>query len=265
MRQVAAIACLLALLASGSTAAEKEVDRPYDKGGPLAWWTFNEGAGTQAADSSGNGLTSTLKSQYGNPESRWRADGQLGSALDFTDGYWVEMPNDARLAIADRITISAWVQASSPGENSFMRIVSKKETSESASGYELVYNLSSGVLDLLGGGADFARAEDVWIGDGAWHHVAATANGTQARIYVDGVDRTTDGTIGRITAGPTRLEIGRRTGTLFTWWYRSIDDLRLFDRTLTADDVRYLFNDGKEKKAKKPKQEKQQNPPVGKG
>lgn len=265
MRHVAAIACLITLLAGLLTAAEKDVDRTYNKGGPIAWWTFDESAGTQAADSSGNALTATLKSLYGNPASRWRADGQLGSALDFTDGYWVEMPNDARLAIADRITISAWVQASSPGENSFMRIVSKKESSESASGYELVYNLSSGVLDLLGGGDDFARASGVWIGDGAWHHVAATANGTQARIYVDGVDRTTDDTIGRITAGPTRLEIGRRTGTPFTWWYRSIDDLRLFDRTLSQDDVLYLFNDGKEKKAQKAKKEKNVSPPVGKG
>ena len=60
--------CLMGVLASVSQAAE-----------PVAWWKFDDGAGTTAADSSGNGYDGTV-----NGNATW-AEGKHGSALAFEE------------------------------------------------------------------------------------------------------------------------------------------------------------------------------------
>ena len=69
-----------------------------------AWWKFDDGSGTIAADSSGNGLDGTLE---GGPQ--WVA-GQLGDALQFNgSGSRVVAPN---IPFNSRsFTVMMWVNA----------------------------------------------------------------------------------------------------------------------------------------------------------
>ena len=85
----------------------------------VGYWKFDEGSGTTAVDSSGQGNDGTLK---GAPE--W-AVGQLGDALDF-DGSsdYVEVPHNPSLSITEAITIAAWSYMST-GASGEMAIVSK--------------------------------------------------------------------------------------------------------------------------------------------
>ena len=48
----------------------------------VGWWTFDEGSGSVAADSSGNGNDGTL-----NGPVEWTPDGKLGGAMKFTGPY----------------------------------------------------------------------------------------------------------------------------------------------------------------------------------
>jgi len=71
--------------------------------------------------------------------------------------------------------------------------------------------------------------------DGMWHHVAVTFFGTTTKIYIDGIDRALDyDTVEDINIS-SLLNIGHEAGIfLFTG---SLDDVRIYNRALTASDI----------------------------
>jgi len=75
--------------------------------------------------------------------------------------------------------------------------------------------------------------------DGAWHHVAVTFLGTTTKIYIDGIDRALDyDTVEDINIS-SLLNIGHEAGGfLFTG---SLDDVRIYNRALTATDILELL------------------------
>src|SRR4030042_2336392 len=81
-----------------------------------AYWKFDEGSGTTAFDSSGNGNNGNL---IGDP--KWAA-GKYGGALEFNGNDYVDCGNGASLNIRDQITITFWfkVQAFSNTWEAFL-------------------------------------------------------------------------------------------------------------------------------------------------
>ncbi len=70
----------------------------------VAHWKLDDGAGTTAIDSSGNGNNGVLT---GNPQ--W-AVGKLGGALDFDgNGDYVDCGNAQIFSITDAFTLTVWV------------------------------------------------------------------------------------------------------------------------------------------------------------
>ena len=76
----------------------------------VAHWEFDDGSGTTALDSSGNGYDATL---FGNPV--W-VPGQIGGALEFdgTDDY-VDLPISSLLSSLTNSTFAIWVDFSNAG------------------------------------------------------------------------------------------------------------------------------------------------------
>ena len=76
--------------------------------GLVGRWTFDEGKGTIAHDSSGRGNHGTVMGG-----AKW-AEGRIGGALEF-DGQddFVSIPNESRFDITGSITISAWIRVES--------------------------------------------------------------------------------------------------------------------------------------------------------
>ena len=76
--------------------------------GLVAHWEFDDGSGTNAVDSSGNGHDGTLQ---GDPQ--W-VDGMIGSgalSFDGSDGL-VDVGHDESLSMTDDLTITVWVKVS---------------------------------------------------------------------------------------------------------------------------------------------------------
>lgn len=75
---------------------------------------------------------------------------------------------------------------------------------------------------------------------GSWHHIVGTYDGTSIQIYRDGTLIETvnhPGSIGFAT-GPLRLGVWSST-----YWNGSIDDLRIYDRVLSAAEITALANE----------------------
>ena len=217
--------------------------------GLVAQWHLDNVTGGATPDSSGNGLTGLEVNGALVP------GGRFASALHTTnpnDGFTVL---DSPLLEPQQVTVLAWVKKSAPF-NVFRTIVSKGSDS---CGLNESFALDTGpdgglrFLAFQGGSSYAAVASAVApasIWNNEWHAVAGTFDGTTARLYVDGVQ------IGSASAPvpgggihyglqENRLAVGRfpqgspcdPNGFQFVG---AIDEVRLYNRALTAAEVSYL-------------------------
>ncbi len=202
--------------------------------GLVGYWTFDEGQGTTAFDSSGNGLDGTL---MGNP--KW-VSGQVGGALDFdgNDDY-VQIPDDPLLALTKEITIAAWtnMRATASGE---MAIVSKGGWAANDLPYELT-ETSGGVIYWQfynDAGRDSCAPDSPKAAE--WHHIAATYDGASFKCYIDGVLAEEWAYAGAMPVNTAAVNIGRRSrgGTMFNGL---IDDVAIYNRALSVDEIQSIM------------------------
>jgi hypothetical protein len=200
--------------------------------GLVGHWTLDEGSGSVANDSSGQGNTGTL-----NNSPAWVA-GKFKSALSF-DGtnQYVSIGNAASLQLSTG-TASAWVKSSSCSSG-FCAIVLK----QFAYGAFIV---SSGDLIIYDWGNGATRDTGINIADGKWHHIAfsfqdGVTNGSV--VYLDGLPVLT--TTIAIFGQDTEVEIGRGgpNGGATQPLNGSVDDVRIYNRALTPAEVSMLYNE----------------------
>ena len=157
--------------------------------GAFAYWTFDEGSGQTAADSSGNGYDGTLGSTAaveGNDPTWSCVTG--GNALDFDGGDQV-LVGDYDLLNA--ISISAWINWDAVTDDD--GIVSKRTSTEVNGNWALRMDgrSASGLLEWMVWTGDDASQKfysTSAIGTDAWTHVVLTfdeATNT-AKFYISG-------------------------------------------------------------------------------
>ena len=212
---------------------------PSGTPGPIGSWSFGEGAGTTAADATGNGLAGTLMNG-----AAWVA-GRIGTAvgLDGVDDY-VEVPHVPALD-AYPLTVSAWVRTTTGGLSG----VVNKYLPSSLDGYQIFVNGGSLCAWYFRDASNY-----VWDGtscslavpgraDGQWHHVAFVVDAAGGRLYVDGSLAATRAWTG--TPGPASttasLSFGRYPGIATPYLPGAIDEVRLYARALSAAEVTALF------------------------
>jgi len=206
-------------------------------------WKFDEGSGTIAYDSSGNGNDGTLQ---GDPQ--WVA-GIIGSgalSFDGTDGY-VEIGDDASLNLTDALTITIWVKVNDL--DTFYFLVCKQPSGTARDGfpgnYEFRIELNTGALQFghqETEGEQFTfYTSDSSIAVEQWYHIAvAVTNGGLVEFYIDGVaagsaEQSTN--FGVLNDKPVR--IGGRTD-LYSFFNGLLDDVRLYDRALSQAEIKKL-------------------------
>jgi hypothetical protein len=156
-----------------------EYEPPLLDFGLIAWWRFDEGAGTNVVDSSGNGVNGSFANGVWVP-------GRLGYALSFTSPGSVVFGDNELLDGVVPMTLSFWFKpttAFAPGNPATFAY--DKRTSPSDLG--LLIHLLAGKIevhrDLLGEvdnqGAVFPA--------GQWVHYAVTINNSRVEAYTNGV------------------------------------------------------------------------------
>jgi hypothetical protein len=211
------------LYAQSSQAVIKNASR-----GLVAHWTFEEGAGTTTADKTGNGNTGALTNGP-----TWSA-GKYGKAVSF-DGT-----NDyvgTTLTIGKTFTWSAWFKAASFG--SFQNIMDVGNPN-----YMLVLTSSNSLgfwsADGMSGGAlgTSALSADTWYhvtfvreGDSITNGYKAYFNGAYTGAANTGTWSSTD-----------YFVIGGRTDGQGQYFPGVIDDVRVYNRALSAQEVLNLYN-----------------------
>ena len=106
--------CLVSLVFVGGLTVTKPAQAEL-----VGWWRLDEGSGTMAFDSSGNGNDARFE---GSPV--WAQAGRLGSALKFNGSSdYLAAPDSESLDInGDQLSIAAWINGEDwPGANHAVR------------------------------------------------------------------------------------------------------------------------------------------------
>jgi outer membrane protein assembly factor BamB len=213
--------------------------------GLVGYWSFDEGRGTTAHDTSGNLNDGTI---YG---ANW-TDGKFGKALSF-DGIddYVAVPGSPSLNnISDAVTIAAWVKLEQVPTEAYELI--------SAGGYS--YVAYAYVADPAGVRFNFGRVTAPGVGDdlqqefwkqyGAtlpylpynqWYHVVWMYDSSgYAAIYVNGKPyANTTLMSGKIYSFGGSLTIDARN------LHKGIlDEVRIYNRTLSQQEIRAVAGSG---------------------
>ena len=209
-----------------------------------AHYAFDEGSGTTATDSSGNNSDGTITG------ATWTT-GKISGALNFDGNDYVTIPS----MNYDEISVSAWFNKNASGTNVIFGGCRYNANVQLQEGFDLYFNSgtpnrlrfvvvtrnTSGTRTVKDATKDFTDS------NGSWYHVVGTYNKTtgEQKLYVDGqlVDTQTH------PSGNVIVPLTERNymaiGTRYTDWgfFRGIiDDIRIYNRALSAQEVLSLFN-----------------------
>lgn len=196
----------------------------------VSYWSFDEGSGDTAAD----GVGSNDAALVGDPT--W-TDGYSGQALQFdgTDDYV-----DAGASVLDTASdysVSAWVKFDD--FNGFQTVVSQDAASDSA--FFLQY---SGADDRLAFSTSELRALDNEPPEtGRWYHMVGVMENYRNRmkLYVDGDLVASEPYDGNLASnGNTVIARGKFGGNQVDFTNGVIDEVRVFEKALSADEVSEL-------------------------
>ncbi|MBI4424733.1 MAG: hypothetical protein HY554_13455, partial [Elusimicrobia bacterium] len=191
-------------------------------------WHFDEGAGTQAPDSSG-AYTASFQGPAG-----W-GSGRFGGGLVFNG-------NGGRVALAkagldSMAALQFWFKCSAPTD----ALVGKgPPTAPPAdSGYYVAGGCSSLrlVIPDAGGTLHGDAASMPVPSDGQWHFYTGTYDGTEIRQYLDGVPKTAFPRAGAVVPNADPLYVGPEYDRLGGKGRFAIDELRVLSSTLSASQI----------------------------
>ncbi|MCU7809751.1 MAG: DUF4347 domain-containing protein, partial [Candidatus Thiodiazotropha sp. (ex Notomyrtea botanica)] len=201
--------------------------------GLVGHYGFEEGSGTTAIDASATGNNGTLVS------SPVYATGQVGNyALSFNGDFdRVEAPDSPATSFGlSDFGVSFWFNSTFMGASG--RFLGDMDGGD---GYVFYTTGVGDVVFEVTSGFDNVVLTANGLFDGNWHHVTGTVSGPDWMLYVDGglVDSIHDGFFGSIDNSNT-LRIGA-SSAIHNEYDGLIDDIRIYDRTLTPTDINELF------------------------
>ena len=206
-------------------------------GVPTLYWTFS--SLTDVTKESASNTSCTL-----NGNATYTANGKFGGGLlldgsgDFVSCGSSTLTN---LPIGNsNYTISVWVKSAALQNNggyigwgeygSGNRVNAFRTNMDGIQNYwwgnDLIHN--SYALNLLN----------------QWHHAVVNYNGTNRTIYFDGALLKTDTPNATLNSTTSNFAIGRTAPMYVEFFNGTLDDLSIWNRALTLDEITYLYNSG---------------------
>ena len=212
--------------------------------GLVGYWSFdgpsiNWGTG-QVTDLSGSSNTGQLISMSTSTSPVAGIAGQ-GLKFDGSNSYLLLGDIDATEGIQG-LTVSAWIYRTK--ENAYQGIVGKYSSDnnwllyisgntvgkENKPNFLIDANVTNHTDDVANTGKIILNT---------WHHIVGVYNGAQVMIYQDGVLRRSVANTGNIDVNTDTVQIGRYSAS--NYFNGSIDELRVYNRALSAGEIQYLY------------------------
>lgn len=217
----------------------------YNKGAPIGWWKLDECQGGVAHDSSGNKRDGTISIGAGGAQTSagtcttagtaWGVGttGRFNASLNF-DGVDDNIQIGSNFGIFPTYTISFWAKHNVANKMPFASMVAPTF---------YWYGDNSWYYTHGGVGGEFYYPKSVNIPYGTWGHFTVTYDGTNVRIYRNGVFEGSRGSTGTANFS-NGFFIGDWASSSTYRFNGQIDDVRVYNYALSPDQVKQVFNGG---------------------
>jgi hypothetical protein len=207
------------------------------------YWKFDETSGTTASDSSGNNYAGTT---FNGPA--W-VPGHTNYALSFNgSNQYVASNSSAIVNTSTDFSVCAWVNLNNL--NGWQTIVS--EDGANVSGFFLQYSQSIGnVFDFAIQSSDstsstaYRAVASSSPAAGGWYHLCGVRSGSNILLYVNGALQQSVA-ISSAWAASGKVAVGRGLwgAAQVDWVNGNVDQVRIYNRALSASDVSSLYSSG---------------------
>ncbi|MFA6994499.1 MAG: LamG domain-containing protein, partial [Candidatus Paceibacterota bacterium] len=211
--------------------------------GLVGYWPFDEATGTIAYDRSGNGNNGTTLG--GNPGRLTSALCKVNNCLSSIAGDRISIPDSPSLDIPSALTIAAWFYPVGPNVDYANFPISKQNSTADANYVWYWFGSGApnpglnGLLANMGGTwsyASYGFTIPPATYNTAWSHVVYTyQTGVGGKTYVNG----------SLVGAQTTLKQNLATNTAnayLTPGNARMDDLRIYNRALSASEIQALYN-----------------------
>ena len=212
--------------------------------GLVGWWKFDETNGTVAYDSSGNGNDGNLTNGP-----TW-TDGKIGGSLSF-DGVddRVALPNSALNGLTN-LTLNLWTKLNSGSQDHFFI----SGASSSQHNHFLFGLTNTNEIHIWDGNSKkngHSYPPSNW--DGKWINITLIRkiDGSGSQIFIDSINvNSTAYSASSLSIADEGLWVGADQDSVNGGWQSTqfldglIDEVRIYDRALSADEVQALYNLG---------------------
>jgi hypothetical protein len=231
------------------TTGETQIDS-FDStlgNGLVSYWNLDEASGTRYDRWGTSNLTANGTGGVGT------GTGKINGSADFesTESDFLEIADNAALSTGDiDFTISAWVNLESEAVD--MDIVSKYEGG-GVQEYRLFYLQSSDVFRFTiqdaAGATVGAVNSSINPSTGTWYHITVYHDSVnnQVGMIINNGTPTTGNTSASPTDTASSFRLGARNTTETSFFDGLIDEVGFWKRTLSSDEVTYLYSSGSPK------------------
>jgi hypothetical protein len=211
------ITSLAILWQGGGKVSQAALVEPHP--GLIGWWRFDEGTGTVAGDSSGNGNNGAF-----NGPVTWVL-GKYGNASSFGGSTYVEIDN-VNLPFAQNYSVSVWVNPSAYADMFLFGRINDVN-------WYVLFGSGGAINDWAsGGGLDWNP--NVPYVTGQWQHFVFVYNGTYKLVYRNGV---LAASTAQASAAGSGLYVGRYGGYTSYEFQGVVDEVQIYNRALSASEI----------------------------
>jgi large repetitive protein len=206
--------------------------------GLVAYWKLNENGGGEIFDSSPSGINGSIHVDSGSPNDLWTT-GKFDAALGFNGSSYVEL-GTSDLDLTNEITVSLWINIDQLQPNQI--VLAKGQYANpfrirlEGSGVEVIIRTST--TNYLDSVADLAAGE--------WSHIAFTYGNGSFILYINGESDCERALTGNVATGSADILMGSEPQTFLYGLDGALDDVRIYNRALSVDEIETLYNQSAE-------------------
>ena len=214
--------------------------------GLVGWWPFSGNANDYSvygAHGQVNGASLTTD-RFGHTNSAYFFPGSVANKIVIPDG--------PQFQFNDSFTVSVWANFHQPWTFHVEDLV-YKSTYPMNDGWSVGVNQDDamyGVGNYSMGGVIGTLSGPVGTNNiqqfpylNSWRHFVFTYDGNYSRLYIDGILRDSVLISGAVLNNSLNIEIGGASHPVSGAYDRDIDDVRIYNRVLTSDEINSLYSE----------------------